>query len=184
VDVLKRIRLRWVLVLYYAGAQIYVWLDFLTLTPGKTPAPTEIVVPAIAEIVTALLVAGWVIVRNRSLAWALVSTFNAVALLVGQFASWYVSYGNAENWSRPLTRLDGLGVALGTLTTAGAPGLTAHSETARSLITVQLVVDILAAIVLFGLFVGRLASRLGAVETGGRPARPPRGEAARGPGPV
>jgi hypothetical protein len=158
----KRIRLRWVVVLYYAAAQVYVWHQFLTLTPGASPTPPEIIVPAVAEIVTALLVAGWVIVRNSSLAWALASTFNAIFLLVGQFSIWYVSYGSAENWSPRLTRLDGLGLTLGTLTTAGAPGIHPRTDLARSLITVQLVVDILAAIVLFGLFVGRLASRLGA----------------------
>jgi hypothetical protein len=46
---------------------------------------------------------------------------------------------------------------MGTLTTAGAPGISPRSELARHIITVQLVVDILAAIVLFGLLVGRLA---------------------------
>jgi hypothetical protein len=166
VKVAKRIRLRWVVLLYFAAAQAYVWHEFLTLTPGTSRTPTEIIVPAVAEIVAALLLAGWVIVRNFPLGWALASTFNAVFLLVGQFSIWYVSYGSATNWSPRLTRLDGLGLTLGTLTTAGAPGITPRTDLARSIITVQLVVDILAAIVLFGLFVGRLASRLGAAEVG------------------
>jgi hypothetical protein len=166
VRVARRIRLRWVIVLYCAAAQAYVWHEFLTLTPGTSPTPTEIIVPALAEIVTALLLAAWVIVTNRSLAWAVASTFNAMFLLVGQFSIWYLSYGGAENWSPRLTRLDGLALTLGTLTTAGAPGIRPRTDLARELITIQLVVDILAAIVLFGLFVGRLASRLGAAEAG------------------
>jgi hypothetical protein len=160
----KRIRLRWLVVLYYLAAQVYVWVDFATLTPGTSPTHTEIIVPAILEIVTALLLAGWVIVRSTSLLWALGTTLNAILLLVGQFSIWYLSYGGPENWSPRLTRLDGLGVTLGTLTTAGAPGIHPRTDLSRELIIVQLIVDILAAIVLFGLFVGRLATRLGDVE--------------------
>jgi hypothetical protein len=87
------------------------------------------------------------------------ATINAIVLLIVDFSIWYVSVGTTANWAPRLTRFDGLAVALGTLTTAGAPGIIPHSELARRLITVQLVVDIGAVIVLFGLFVGRLAGR-------------------------
>jgi hypothetical protein len=166
----KRIRLRWVVVVYYAAAQAYTWTVFFTLEPGTSPTRAEIIIPSVAEIATALVIAAWVIV-NRSLTWALVATFNAIVLLVGEFSVWYLSYGAAENWSPKLTRLDGLGLTLGTLTTAGAPGIEPRTDLARSLITVQLVVDILAAIVLFGLFGARLASRLAARTT--LPSRKP-----------
>lgn len=158
----KRIQLRWVVVVYYTGSQVYTWQQFLTLNPGHSRTPPQIIVPAVAEIVTALLVAGWVILRYRSLMWVFAATVNAVVLLVGNFSIWYVSYGTVANWYPKLTRLDGLALTIGTLTTAGAPGVAAHSELARRLITVQLLVDILAAIVLFGLLAGRLASRAGA----------------------
>jgi hypothetical protein len=163
----KRVRVRWVVLAYFVVAQVYVWVQFLSLTTGESPTPPEIILPAVAEIVAALLVAGWVIVANRSLPWVIASTVNAVVLLVAQFSVWYVSYGSAKNWHPALTPLDGLALTLGTLTTAGAPGITPHSELARSLITIQLGVDILAAIVLFGLFVARISSRLAA-----RPAAP------------
>ncbi len=157
---LGRVRLWWLVALYYAGAQVYTWLDFFTLDPGKSPTRPEIIVPAVAEVVSALLVAAWVIL-SRSLTWALIATVNALVLLVGEFSAWYLSYGGPENWTPQLTRLDALGVTLGTLTTAGAPGIAPHTDLARGLVTVQLVVDILAAIVLFGLFATRLASRFG-----------------------
>ena len=79
--------------------------------------------------------------------------------LIVDISIWYVSTGTSENWIPKLTRFDGLALAMGTFTTAGAPGIIAHSELARRLVTVQLVVDILAAIVLFGLLAGRFASR-------------------------
>jgi hypothetical protein len=156
---LRQIRLRWIVVGYYAASQAYTWYAFFTVEPGTSPTKNEILIPALAEIVTALLIAAWVIV-NSSIFWALLGTLNAIVLLVGEFSVWYLSYGGAENFSPKLTRIDALGMTLGTLTTAGAPGITPHSDLARSLVTVQLVVDILAAIVLFGLFGARLAARM------------------------
>jgi hypothetical protein len=100
-----------------------------------------------------------VIVRSHKLIWVFLATLNAIVLLVVDFSIWYASIGTPANWTPRLTRFDGLAIALGTLTTAGAPGITPRSELARQIVTVQLVVDILAAIVLFGLLVGRLAGR-------------------------
>ena len=159
----KRIRLRWVVAAYFTAGQVYVWQQYLTITPGHTRTPAEVVIPAVLEIVTALLIAGYVILRFRSLVWVLLATLNAIVLLIVDFSIWYVSTGTSENWIPKLTRFDGLALAMGTFTTAGAPGIIAHSELARRLVTVQLVVDILAAIVLFGLLAGRFASRSEAV---------------------
>lgn len=155
----KRLRLRWVLAVYFAIGQIYVWWQYLTITPGHARTPAEVIIPAVLEIVVALVIASYVILRYRSLVWVLLATLNAIVLLVIDFSTWYVSTGTSVNWTPRLTRFDGLAIALGTLTTAGAPGIIPRTELARHIVTTQLVVDILAAIVLFGLFVGRLASR-------------------------
>jgi len=159
----KRIRLRWVVAAYFTAGQLYVWQQYLTITPGHTRTPVEVIAAAVLEIVTALLIAGYVILRFRSLVWVLLATLNALVLLIVDFAIWYVSTGTDVNWIPRLTRFDGLALAMGTFTTAGAPGIVAHSELARRLVTVQLVVDILAAIVLFGLLAGRFAGRSEAV---------------------
>jgi len=156
---IKRIRLRWVVAAYFAAGQVYVWWQYLAITPGHTRTPAEVIIPAVLEIVTALVIAGYVILTYRSLIWVMLATLNAIVLLIVDFATWYVSIGTTANWAPRLTRFDGLAVALGTLTTAGAPGIVPHSELARRIITTQLVVDIVAAIVLFGLLVGRFASR-------------------------
>ena len=155
----KRIRLRWVVAAYFTAGQIYVWWQYLTIAPGHERSIPEIVVPAVLEIVAALLIAGYVILRFRSLVWVVLATVNAIVLLVVDFATWYASVGTSANWIPRLTRFDGLAIAMGTLTTAGAPGIVPRSELARHLVTVQLVVDILAALVLFGLFAGRFANR-------------------------
>lgn len=155
----ERIRLRWVVAAYFTVGQVYVWWQYLTITPGRHRTPAEVIVPTVLEIVTALVIAGYVILEYRSLVWVLLATLNAIVLLVIDFATWYVSTGTAANWAPRLTRFDGLAIALGTLTTAGAPGIVPHSELARHIVTTQLVVDIVAVIVLFGLFVGRISSR-------------------------
>lgn len=157
----KRIRLRWVVAAYFTAGQVYVWWQYLTVTPGQERSLPEILIPTVLEIVAALLIAGYVILRFRSLVWVVLATANAVVLLVVDFATWYASIGTSVNWTPKLTRFDGLAVAMGTLTTAGAPGIVPRSELARHLVTVQLTVDILAAIVLFGLFAGRFSSRGG-----------------------
>jgi hypothetical protein len=155
----ERIRLRWVVAAYFTVGQVYVWWQYLTIEPGHARSLPEIVAPTVLEIVAALLIAGYVILRYRSIMWVLLATANAIVLLVIDFSIWYVSIGTSTNWRPGLTRFDGLAIAMGTLTTAGAPGLVPQSELARHLVTVQLVVDILAALVLFGLFAGRFASR-------------------------
>jgi hypothetical protein len=155
----KRIRLRWVVAAYFSLGQVYVWWQYAVVTPGHTRTPVEVLAPTVLEIVTALVIAGYVILAYRSLIWVILATLNAIVLLIVDFATWYVSTGTASNWAPQLTRFDGLAVALGTLTTAGAPGIVPHSELARRIVTVQLVVDIVAAIVLFGLFVGRISGR-------------------------
>jgi hypothetical protein len=155
----ERIRLRWVVAAYFGLGQVYVWWQYLTITPGHARSLPEVIAPTVLEIVAALLIAGYVIVRFQSIVWVLLATANAIVLLVVDFSTWYVSIGTSANWHPSLTRFDGLAIAIGTLTTAGAPGIVPHSELARHLVTVQLVVDILAALVLFGLLAGRFGSR-------------------------
>jgi hypothetical protein len=171
----KRIQVRWVAAAYFALGQVYVWWEYAVVTPGHARTPVEVIAPTVLEIVAALVIAGYVILTYRSLIWVILATLNAIVLLIVDFATWYVSTGTTANWAPQLTRFDGLAVALGTLTTAGAPGIVPHSELARRIVTVQLVVDIVAAIVLFGLFVGRISSRASgaAAKPGGlRPPEP------------
>jgi hypothetical protein len=157
----KRIPVRWVVTVYFSVGQVYVWWQYAIVTPGHTRTPVEVIAPTVLEIVTALVIAGYVILNYRALIWVLLATLNAIVLLIVDFATWYVSIGTTANWAPQLTRFDGLAVALGTFTTAGAPGIVPRSELARHIVTVQLVVDIIAVIVLFGLLVGRLSSRSG-----------------------
>jgi hypothetical protein len=64
------------------------------------------------------------------------------SLLLQFFSYIYWSYGTTTNFNTPLTHLDSLYFALGTLTTAGTGNIVAISETARRLQTLQMVLDL------------------------------------------
>src|SRR5262249_46596857 len=154
-------RFPWFAVWWYAVAQFLIWFEFFSVAPDTSEFGPRLVAQAVLGVVSALLVAGGVILWSRSLVWMVLASFNAVALLIGQFSIWYLGRGGSDDWNIPLTRLDALLVALGTFTTAGTSGITPRSEYARGLVTTQLAVGVFAAIVVFGLLVARLAARSG-----------------------
>ena len=69
----------------------------------------------------------------------------SIALLLLPFASAYVllEQTDAASFSEPLTRLDGLYFAVTVFSTVGFGDITPVTETARGLVTVQIVVDLL-----------------------------------------
>jgi hypothetical protein len=138
---------------------IGVWGQFFLIAPDKSSIPATTSIQRSIFVIAGLVFASMVIRESESLEWPLVTTAMAILVLVGAFAGLYSSSGSRANWTQQLTRLDALQLSLGTLTTAGAPGITPRSELARALMTTQLFVDIFAAIVLFGLLVARLAER-------------------------
>jgi hypothetical protein len=155
---LRRIRLRWVVVAWYVAGQYFVWDEFLTHQPGNERGFSAMFIgSAVLGLLTALFLAAWLVAVSRSMGWVIAANANALSLLVGQFSIWYAAYGTAKNWGAPLSRLDGLLIALGTLTTAGSFGITPRTDAARGLVTAQLGVDVIASVVIFGLFVARLA---------------------------
>jgi hypothetical protein len=83
---------------------------------------------------------------------------NNLAILIGLFAFAYWNAGTRGNWNMRLSHLDALYVAVGTLTTAGTGAIQAQSELARTLLTAQMVVDIVAFTLVTGILVTRLSS--------------------------
>ncbi|HEY8320109.1 MAG TPA: ion channel [Amnibacterium sp.] len=69
----------------------------------------------------------------------------SIALLLLPFASAYVllQQNDAASFSQPLTRVDGLYFAVTVFSTVGFGDITPVTETARVLVTVQIVVDLL-----------------------------------------
>jgi hypothetical protein len=88
-----------------------------------------------------------------------------VSQLLQYFSYLYWSAGSAGNFNQPLTHLDSLFFALGTLTTAGTGNVVATSEKARLLQTVQMGLDFTLIVFAVGLILIRyslfLAQNLG-----------------------
>jgi hypothetical protein len=104
-----------------------------------------------------LAAAVWAILRESSLLAAIGFSIYSIAVLIGFFASLYLGSGSPHDWSTPLSQLDALTVAMGTFTTAGTFGVMPVSQTARGLVTLQMGIDIVATVIIFGLLAARLA---------------------------
>ncbi|MBV9602138.1 MAG: two pore domain potassium channel family protein [Chloroflexi bacterium] len=89
--------------------------------------------------------------------YLLLTTSNIVA----NFTFWYWVTGTRTNFSQPLTHLDSLYVALGTLSTVGSGSIVAISEAARRIQTVQMGVDFLFVVFAVGIVVSRFGSARG-----------------------
>jgi voltage-gated potassium channel len=104
-----------------------------------------------------LAAATWAILRESSLKAAVGFSVYSVAFLIGLFASLYLGSGSPNDWSQRLSQLDAVTFAMGTFTTAGTFGVTPVSQTARGLVTLQMGMDVIATVVIFGLLAARLA---------------------------
>jgi hypothetical protein len=110
------------------------------------------------------------------LAFGLVSS---VSLILANFSRFYWSYGGGSNFTRPLTHLDAVYFAVGTLSTAGTGNLAAAvSQTAVARQTAQMAVDIAFTVFAAGVVATRFAAPIRLRrQQGGAPA-PPRTEGA------
>ena len=135
-----------------AGLPILLWVVFFTARrePGE---PITIVV--IGGIATAglLLLPILSASRGHPPRLLLAGVAYALSVMVGIFASTYWDAGSTRNWGVPLSRLDALYVALGTLTTAGTGQIAPRTETARGLVTAQLIVEVVLVPILLGVVV-------------------------------
>lgn len=96
-----------------------------------------------------LLIAGVVTASNRIL--LLVGLATTFVLLLAVFSILYWQMGTTKNFSKPLSHLDAIYFAFGTLSTAGTGNINAVSDKARALQMLQEFLDLfLVLIVLVG----------------------------------
>jgi hypothetical protein len=79
--------------------------------------------------------------------------------VVFAFAMEYYTLGTKAHWSKALTHVDALYVAVGTLTTAGTGNINAEGDKARLLLTGQMLADILVVTVLGAIVVHRFTRK-------------------------
>jgi len=123
-----------------------------TRAPGENPLGSDVYLVALFGIVPLIVLL--IAERFRPVLTALVLVY-CFAFLLEIFTGLYWSYGTSKNFSIPLSHLDALYFALGTLTTAGTGNISAISETSRRIQTAQMGIDFL----LIGFIVALLVAR-------------------------
>lgn len=84
----------------------------------------------------------------------------ALSSVIAMFSVLYWNYGTTNNFSANLTQLDAIYFSVGTLSTAGTGNISAISETARGLQTLQMILDIVLIVFAVSLAVAEISSRM------------------------
>lgn len=171
---------RWVLY-FLLFVQVLLWYSFFGGHRGGgrplhgwwlVPLVLALLLGQLAGVFLLFHLAGGFERATRSLLRAVLLLILLISFVTWVFASlYYFLIGMAGNFNVPLSHVDAVFVALGTLSTAGTGGITAHSEVARGLLTVQMFVD-------FSLLAAAVAWVV-ASASGSREARRPKGSRPR-----
>jgi Ion channel len=134
----RRVWLVAVVVAFFAASTVAAWVDqFHLLHRAPSVTYTDISPIVIVAIAIALLI----VLRFHPFWTTLLVLYVFSELLLG-FSHLYWNYGGGGNFSRPLSHLDSLYLAVGTLSTAGSGNISALTETAKRIQTVQMFVDL------------------------------------------
>jgi hypothetical protein len=130
--------------------QAYLWVGFLVQRSRLAAGPALVTndAQAIAFGVVTIIAAVVLDMGKVRIVAALLWTW---LLLIVDFSYFYWSHGTAQNFSEPLSHLDAIYFAVGTLTTAGTGGITATSSSARGLQLLEMVLGL--ALIAFALAV-------------------------------
>lgn len=120
------------------------WISFL-LTPARPSGGVNPIQVMVLFVVIIIMI--WAVVALSALGTPIRLVFVILAgsflLFVSVFSQLYWDIGETTNFGgTDLSKLDAVYFALGTLTTAGTGNLSATSELSRSLVAVQMVLDI------------------------------------------
>ena len=84
----------------------------------------------------------------------------SLSALTATFATLYWNYGLRPNFTQQLNHLDAIYFTIGTLTTAGTGTISAVSQTARTLQSLQMVLDLGLIVFAVGLAIAEISSRM------------------------
>jgi hypothetical protein len=139
--------------------QVSIWVAF-AMTSSKQPESIFGVLLLVSFTLMWITATVWLARRDDTHLLVLgFAAVNTVIFLVAYFATFYLSYGTRTNWNMRLTHLDALMVALGTLTTAGTGDIQPRSETARTLLTGQMAIDLVVVTVMSAFVLNRFVAR-------------------------
>jgi hypothetical protein len=106
-----------------------------------------------------LFMIGELMVRQRRLV-LLVQAVLMLSAITCLFSTVYYLTGKHDNWTLPLNHADAIYVALGTLTAVGSAGIAPRTGAMRELLSLQMGVDVLVVIGIFGLVIAQIAAGL------------------------
>jgi hypothetical protein len=131
--------------------------------PSKRAPLGGITLNLIGGVVFSLLLIAilfWAISKDRVPAYLIIVI--AVYVMdtgVVNFTATYWAIGTYANFHQQLSKIDALYFAVGTFTTAGTGTIAAHSQLARLVQTLQMIIDFAVVAVALAIIVSRLASR-------------------------
>ena len=136
----------------------FVWWHFAARS-HRYPSTERIIQAAVLELVFCTVV-GLAAFKQRSKLLLGLLAFDLLVAVLQSFSTAYWDYGTASNFNRPLTHLDAAYFAVGTFTTAGTGTVSAISETARRIQTVQMLVDFTAIGIVLALVIAAISAHL------------------------
>ena len=140
-------------------SQIGIWSYLFYPDKMRYHLPLNVIVGSVITLITVVVTYISNIEKIESIVLFLVLILNATLLLIGDFSYFYWNIGLNHNWSIPLSHLDAIYVAVGVLTTAGANGINAISEPAKSYLLLQNIIDFSLFTTLFGLTIRRFSRK-------------------------
>jgi Ion channel len=127
---------------YVLWFPIHLWFWQFTLT-GPAPVGSSYILEAVFQIAVPIVWLIWSCFHRFKPVRTAIVLICLFSLVLQLFSFIYWSYGSTRNFSISLSHLDSFYFALGTLTTAGTGNVSAISETARGLQTLQMGLDLL-----------------------------------------
>lgn len=127
---------------YVLWFPIHLWFWQFTLI-DPAPVGSSYILGAVFQIAVPIVWLVWSCFRRFKPVRTAIVLIYLFSLVLQLFSYIYWSFGNVKNFSISLSHLDSFYFALGTLTTAGTGDISAISETARGLQTLQMGLDLL-----------------------------------------
>jgi hypothetical protein len=140
------------------AVQAVLWGNLFGFSRGTYTGLGAIIPFAIAIVLfTYLLIS---VTRFGNMVDIAIMLFLSFSSLAATFSTLYWNYGTTGNFTERLTQLDAIYFTIGTLTTAGTGNISAISQAARGLQTLQMALDIGFILFAVSLVVAEISSRM------------------------
>jgi hypothetical protein len=138
--------------------QAFLWINLFAFGRGDFTGLRTIIPSFIsAVLLTYLLIS---VTKFGSIFDIAITLFYGFSSLLAVFSTLYWNYGTANNFTERLTQLDAIYFSVGTLSTAGTGNISAVSQVARGLQTLQMILDISFVVFAVSLAIAGISLRM------------------------